>query len=116
MSAEICKSITSCLSCSFYFDGELRSSYCRKLFFENSVKLVSPVSYHLSPNENIIGASKSFQYVPILDSLHALFSFEEVRKQFLNPLLNDNLSLLKDYSDGLGFKTNALFNAPEPSI
>ena len=43
VSAEICESITSCLSCSFYFDGELRSSYCRKLFFENSVKLVSPV-------------------------------------------------------------------------
>ena len=97
-----------------HVDGELRSNYSRNIYFKNNFMFVSPISMQLSSIHDATETA-TYQYVPILDSLKALFKDASVRKQFLNPT-EVCLNVYKDFKDGKVFKNNILFNGAKPTL
>ncbi|XP_071793325.1 uncharacterized protein [Asterias amurensis] len=75
--------------------------------------LVEPIEYVLGLDEN--GKEETFQYVPVLDTIRALLTKEDVFAEVFNNHFSEN-EVLKDYCDGLHFKQNALFSAQNMSL
>ncbi len=69
---------SSPISMAFDKAGPLSSAFKRRRYFLQRFNVVEPVEYILDPNEN-----KSFQYVPILESLKQILNNEDIREKFL---------------------------------
>ncbi|XP_077972807.1 uncharacterized protein LOC120330222 [Styela clava] len=90
-------------------DGTLQSSYLRERLYKKLLSFVEPLSYNVArtlsqPEPN----KESYQYIPIVDSIKALFKYESIRYQYLNPI--DPGNYLLDIKDGGAFKKNSFFN------
>lgn len=64
---------SSPISMAFDKAGPLSSAFKRRRYFLQRFNVVEPVEYILDPNEN-----KSFQYVPILESLKQILNNEDI--------------------------------------
>ena len=111
VSVKLVDVINSCFNCDFY---ELRTAYSRQLYFQKILPFVPPVSYSLPVD--VTCSERTYQYVPILQSLALLLSHEEVCKQFLDTQQESNDSVLKDYYDGMTFKQNRLFSSHRSTL
>lgn len=69
---------TSPISTAFDKAGPLSSAFKRRQYFLQRFNVVEPVEYILDPNEK-----RSFQYVPILQSLKQILSHDDIREKFL---------------------------------
>lgn len=92
-----------------YFHGPLRSVHSREKYLQQNFTYVPPVAMKLSIEGNLGLDDTSFQYIPILKSIKAIFTDDVALNQFLNP--QHPSSNIKDFADGLVFKKNPLFNS-----
>ena len=74
---DLCKSnpLTAALSSA----GPLSSSFKRRQYFKETFEVVEPVEYVLEPNEK-----RSFQYIPILQSLFQILAKGNIREKVLS--------------------------------
>ena len=82
-------------------NGELRSIQTRKTIFKNNFRYVEPVAYKLGEK------GKHFHYIPIKETLKALF-----KDRYIEHFLwkNSENEKLLDYNDGLNFRSNSFFS------
>ena len=99
---------------SSHFDGTLRSQHTRQVFFRRNFNFVAPIAFNLQSAEDPT-ETFTYQYVPILQSLKALFKNETVQQQFLNQITSQP-DFYKDFKDGLLLKNNPLFNSQAKTI
>ncbi|XP_077966245.1 uncharacterized protein LOC144419906 [Styela clava] len=88
-------------------NGNLRSIYMRDIYFKKNMKYIAPVSYVISQNSTSPNEFASFQYVPVLSSIKALLSNEDVAVDVLNPPVTCP-DVLKDVVDGEACRHNVL--------
>ncbi|XP_043463963.1 uncharacterized protein LOC122499583 isoform X1 [Leptopilina heterotoma] len=81
----------------------LRSTHCRKKFYENNFSFVEPIQIPLSEN------SKFYHYVPIIETIKMMLLQENVRKYCFGPLTSNNNNVFADIKDGKVIKNNPFF-------
>jgi len=91
--------------------GELRSHQTRQTYFKRNFKFVAPTQIYLGESKNNI--SRFAQYVPITETLKALFEDTSVKAAYDQTLPLDNSSdcnrVLCDIMDGQSFRRNQFF-------
>ena len=97
--------------------GPLSSAYQRKKYYKAKFNVVEPLEYILDAKEN-----KTFQYVPILESLQVLLS----RKDIVDKIVSHHKTqretetgkkiVYRSYKDGLHFKENSLLSVEDLSL
>jgi hypothetical protein len=87
-------------------DGLLRSESMRATFFKTEFNYVEPVSYSLDSTRNI-----HFHYVPIKQSLKALFQDHAVQSQLVEGIHLSEDECLADIGDGSTCKKNIVLQA-----
>jgi hypothetical protein len=88
--------------------GELRSHQTRQTFYKRNFKFVSPKEIYLGTDENKI--ARFAQYVPIKESIMALFADASVKSAYRNTYFTERAdSILRDVTDGRAFRGNAFF-------
>ena len=95
--------------------GVLRTDQTRKTFFKSEFRYVDPIPIYLGENEK--GKESFCQYVPIQDTIKALFQFESVREQHAmtkSQLLENDI--LTDVYDGTNMQKNELFKSDKSAI
>jgi len=87
----------------------------RKSFFKTSFNYVEPVPFLLGCDEN--GNECFSQYIPIHETLAALFKSESVREQYVATHLQPaTANIIQDVRDGEGFKGNQLLKTEPSSV
>ncbi len=101
---ELCKS--NPLSTALSAGGPLSSSFRRRQYYIEKFEVVEPVEYILEPNEK-----RSFQYIPILQSLVQILGKENLREKVLIKE-QDQLSSIQygSYRDGTVYKENSFYS------
>lgn len=95
------------LSAAFSEGGPLGTAYQRDKYLKEHFSIVEPVEYILDKKEG-----KSFQYVPILQSLSEILKDSDIQEKLLTP----NYSHSCDYTsfhDGSHFKENRFLSGEE---
>ena len=95
--------------------GELRTHQMRQMYFKKNFKFVAPTQIYLGENKHNV--SRFAQYVPIKDSLKALFEDASVKaaynemqqKHSLQNSAGYNSFVLDDIADGRVFVNNQFF-------
>lgn len=84
----------------------LSSSFRRRQYYKEIFAVVEPVEYILEPNEK-----RSFQYIPILQSLVQILGKENLREKVLSKE-QDQLSFIQygSYRDGTVYKENPFYS------
>ena len=109
---EIVKDLTEDLSLTDVFSC-LNTEYLRKQYIRNNFMFVSPISKKF-PLHGDIGETVTYMYVPLLESLKAIFSDAYVKEQFLADY--EQSTMYGDFGDGLKVKNNDLFKLKERSL
>lgn len=94
--------------------GPLSTVYMRKKFYKEMFKVVEPVEYILDAKNK-----RSFQYVPILESLCHLLERKEVADHVTGHLAHEATEsqfLYKSLKDGSLYKENTFFNVQDPRV
>lgn len=87
----------------------LRSDQTRKSFFKTHFNFVEPVQIYLGQDE--ADRDRFLQYIPIKDTLKALYKQESVRQQYYQTRsIVHKEDIFLDISDGQSFQSNALFS------
>ncbi|XP_028322152.1 uncharacterized protein LOC114475494 isoform X2 [Gouania willdenowi] len=112
MATDLCKSnpITLALG----HNAPLSTSYKRREYFKEHFSMVEPIEYILSAREK-----RSFQYVPILKSLHEVLKKKEIQDLLRHSSEADSRSdthFYKSFHDGIHFKNNTLLSENNPAI
>lgn len=94
-------------------NGPLSTSYKRREYFKEHFSVVEPIEYMLSAREQ-----RSFQYVPILKSLHEVLKKKEIQDLLTssNEADSSSESQYKSFQDGTHFKNNTLLSENNPAI
>jgi len=82
------------------------NEYARKQFYKQEFTYIEPRPFLLGVNN--CGKERHGQYVPILDTIQALFKFDSVCQQFLNQPA-ERPGVLSDLMHGSVFISNTLF-------
>ena len=90
-------------------EGHLRSTFSRQKYFANHFSYVKPVTVHLGHNAD--RQARSFQYIPILDTLKVFVQSNSEFVSYPNRCENVGLTTFRDVHDGSVFKTNELFQS-----
>ena len=85
-----------------------RTEHSRKQYIQTNFNYVAPIS-HTLPGLDDNGKPATYQYVPLLETLKALFIDPLVKKQFLS--ISQRSDMYKDFSDGLAFQNNPVFQS-----
>ena len=86
----------------------LRSDQTRKTFFKSHYCFVEPVQVHLGQDPN--GRDRFFQYIPVKETIQALFKHCSVRNQYHQThSFPPKADLFEDISDGKTFLSNKLY-------
>lgn len=80
--------------------GLLRSSYLRNEYYRKYFNYISPVSVSLGKDDQNI--ERHYHYVPVKETLQALFKDASVREQFEKPIDTD-LHVYTDLKEGSVF-------------
>lgn len=93
--------------------GPLSTSYKRSQYFKEHFCLVEPTEYLLS-----VGEQRSFQYVPILKSLHEALKKKEIQDLLTQTSETDSSSetQYKSFRHGTNFKNNKLLSEESQAI
>lgn len=92
--------------------GPLSTSYKRSQYFKEHFYLVEPTEYLLS-----VGERRSFQYVPILKSLHEVLKKKEIQYLLSQTSETDGSETqYKSFHHGTNFKNNKLLSVESPVI
>ena len=91
--------------------SELRSHQTRQTFFKKRFKYVDPKQIYLGRNSCNI--ERYAQYIPVKDSIRALFEDSSVSNMYTTVHCNriSQPSVLTDICDGKVFKSNEFFSA-----
>lgn len=100
---ELCKS--NPLSTTLSSVGPLSSSFKRRQYYKEKFEVVEPVEYVLEPNEK-----RSFQYIPILQSLIQILGKENLREKVLSEEQNKSSTKYESYRDGIIYKENSFYS------
>lgn len=93
----------------------LRTDQCRKTVFKNNFNYIEPVPVYLGTND--LGKDCFAQYVPIKETLNALFKSEEFKRQYeLSHSRLPKMDLFEDIWDGQNIANSALFKMDSSSI
>lgn len=98
-------------------DGSLSSTYLRNQYYKESFGTVEPVEYILDAKEH-----RSFQYVPILKTLHQLFSKKDLVERVVEnhkaqqSKITGEHCIYRSYQDGSHFKQNSFLSGDEMRI
>lgn len=84
-------------------DGVLRTPYMRKLYYKKNYNYVAPI-------EIILGNNRAFFYVPILETLIALLSNEDVRNSLSGDTIKPYDGTFRDLTDGQCFNKCGFFS------
>jgi len=87
--------------------GILRSDHMRQKYYREHFHVVDPV--HLQLGHDKYNKQATCHYIPIKDTIRALYHNTFVSRQFESPLLRDPGSL-SDVMDGTTFQSNAFFS------
>ncbi len=100
---DLCKSnpLTAALSSA----DPLSSSFKRQQYYKEKSEVVEPVEYVLEPNEK-----RSFQYIPILQSLIQILGKENLREKVLSKEQNKSSTKYESYQDGTIYKENSFYS------
>lgn len=113
LASVICKS--NPLGIAIAKDGPLATAYKRKQYYTSHFKVVQPVEYILDAQKK-----RTFQYIPLLQSLQHLLSQEGVLDHIETPRTQDQpLSGLKEYRtirDSKYFKQNTFLSSENYKI
>ena len=85
-----------------------RTEHSRKQYIQTNFNYVAPIS-HTLPGLDDNGKPATYQYVPLLETLKALFTDPLVKKQFLS--ISQRSDMYKDFSDGLALQNNPVFQS-----
>lgn len=80
---------------------ELQTIYLRKKFYKSHF-------YSVWPQKKLLPKGEFFHFVPILETLKALFHDKSLNFNINIPVQHEN-DLLKDFTDGSAFRTNKFF-------
>lgn len=98
--------------------GPLRSNYSRNKFFKDKFNYVNPKCHYLGRNSQ--NKECSYQYIPLLETIKCLFKDESVYQEYtLTSKYEEqthNDCYFRDITDGLAFKSNALFESYPNSL
>lgn len=111
--SEMVTDLCECNPITLALGSNLSTSYKRKEYFKEHFSMVEPIEYVLSAREQ-----RSFQYVPILKSLHEVLKKKEIQ-DFLTHSCKVNSSSetqYKSFHDGTHFKNNTLLSENNPAI
>ncbi|KAF3837958.1 hypothetical protein F7725_009726 [Dissostichus mawsoni] len=98
-----------------YNRGVLSTDVKRKGAFKKSFNYVEPVPLFLGNDEN--GTERFAQYVPVQETLAALFKSESVREQYAATRLQPStVNLYQDVRDGEGVQSNLLLKSEPSSV
>ena len=98
-----------------YNRGVLSTDYKRKGAFKESFNYVEPVPVFLGNDEN--GKECFAQYVPVQETLAALFKSESVREQYAATRLQPSVvNVYQDVKDGEGVQSNLLLKTEPSSV
>jgi len=86
----------------------LKSDFLRKNHYKHRLAFVSPVPLPIPPKVEG-GESHIFHYIPIKETIKALFSDRSLHFKLAEPRFSDDPKVLKDYTDGFVFKENPFF-------
>nr|XP_039257005.1 uncharacterized protein LOC120333732 [Styela clava] len=105
---ELQSSVSNALMSNPISDGTLRTKYSPEQFYKRQFPFVEPISFNIgrSTNREYLEPA-TYEYVPILQSIRALFKFSSIRQQFLNPPCNDGHQV--DVKDGETIMNNTFF-------
>ncbi|KAK6167118.1 hypothetical protein SNE40_021218 [Patella caerulea] len=92
----------------------LKSNYLRNKYWKRQLRYVEPVRITLDKNE--CHKSRSFEYIPLLESLKSILSVHQVLTDVMNPLPKPKSDAMQDFSHGRYFKENALFSKSEIAL
>lgn len=87
---------------------KLRHESAKKKWLEKSGFWVEPVEMVLPYNDKLNGVT-SFQYIPILLSLKAMLSKEDILEKVLSISPEKDSSVIRSFKDGSRFKNSAFF-------
>lgn len=86
--------------------GPLSSSFKRRRYYKEKIRVVELVEYILEPKEN-----RSYQYVTILESLIQILGKENIRDQILSKAQEQSSPhQYKSYRDGTVYKENSFYS------
>lgn len=108
MVTELCQS--NPISLALGSNGPLSSSYKRRQYFKEHFSVLEPVEYLLRAKDR-----RTFQYIPILKSLHAVLKKKEIQ-DLLTHSCETHSSEIKSFHDGKYFKANTLLTENNPNI
>ncbi|KAG9281964.1 hypothetical protein AMEX_G546, partial [Astyanax mexicanus] len=94
----------------------LRTDQRRKTVFKTAFNYVEPQPLYLGANDS--GKECFAQYVPVKETLGALFESDSFKKQYAesHSRLSTNNNVLEDIWDGQNATDNALFKSDTPSL
>ena len=89
-----------------------RTDHSRKAFYKKHFAYVAPVQMNLGLNK--YGQKRTFQYVPIKETLKCLLSEKSVEANFKNT--NSYGAKLEDFCDGSAYKSHSLFSSDQKAL
>ena len=109
------KKDTHILVSKVFTNGVIRFLYAQEQYFSKNFNFVAPITRFLHLTEDGTEAL-TYQYVPILSQLSALFADQSVGRQFTNPSIGTDADGYEDFANGLVWKNNSLFGSGEPTL
>ncbi|KAI2644731.1 RecBCD enzyme subunit RecC [Labeo rohita] len=99
-----------------YNEGMFRSDSTRKTFFKKHFSYVEPIQVHLGYDAS--GTERFCQYVPVKETLKALFQLSSVREQYYMSKMHsaEDTDVLEDVRDGKTYKENSLLQEFPSSV
>jgi len=93
-------------------EGVLRSDSSRTSFFKSHLSYIAPIQIYLG--EDDARKQRFAYYVPIKQTLQALFQQESTRKQYLVTQVHpENSAWLEDFTDGEAYRKSNFFRDPK---
>jgi len=93
--------------------NDLSTDWKRKRYYKEKFNYVEPLSIRFDKTNPL--TTESFQYVPILDSLHTMLKNEEVLSQVLKPSFHKP-NIISSFSDGSVFCNHPVFQAHSSAL
>lgn len=87
--------------------GFLRSSFCRKKHYQQTLNLNLPIEKPLF-NDNGEDSGCHYSYIPFLDTVSVVLKDPETRRYFENTKIKNNGRMMFDINDGQIFKQNEI--------
>lgn len=107
---ELCKATP--ISTALREDGPLASCFKRREYFKEHFQIIEPVEYILHSKEN-----RSFQYVPILQSLQQVLSKSDIADKVFSGLgRSQTSSIYESFCDGKYYKENDFYSEDDLRI